>query len=132
MLREIERTHQDSPKLLKRWFTSQEMDLFVWSDPSLVASTEIIQDKASIIVRFQMSIKHLNEEYAVYWDNVEGCKTFTIDEGSQPGKHPKSPLMLESEIQAIPTSLAEIEQAFAQIEYQIASFVLAKLKSSLN
>ena len=129
MLREIKRTHQDSPNLLKRWFTSQDYDLFVWSEIDEASPNN--GDSASIN-RFHLSIKKLNDEYAIYWDIEEGFDTFRIDEGSQPGKHPQSPLMLRSEVSKIHLDLAQLKIEFSGMDYHTASFILNTLESSQN
>lgn len=52
---EIIHTRQTNRSYIKRWFSSREMDLFVWS-------------RGGIPIRFQLAYDKLSNEKAINWD----------------------------------------------------------------
>lgn len=68
MLREIGHTQQRANEPLRRWFTNNEFDLYVW------------QDRASqCIVAFQLCYDKSDDERVLYWDERKGYMHAGID-----------------------------------------------------
>jgi hypothetical protein len=67
MLYEITSTRPSCSVLNMRWFTSVDMDLYIWFHDD-------------VPVRFQLSFDHSSEENALFW-NTSGARTYRIDHG---------------------------------------------------
>jgi len=114
-MREIKGIHQDTSGHTKRWFSDLDSDLFLWID------------KDDQIRAFQFSIRERNIETAVKWEETSGINYYTVDDGSHPGKHPGTPLLLEDEgIDKEALSVA-IDQKLSSEHPKIHDFVLKKI-----
>ena len=143
MLREITAVQQDANGFLKRWFTSEEFDLYVWVKRSLkeqnyshttkknIAETDLdsIDNKFE---KFDLFYKKLNDEIAISWHQNSGFRYFKVDNESHSGKHPKSPIMVETSGVSLPDMLEKFEQELSEIDYRTASFIVEKLALSAN
>lgn len=67
-LYEIPHIRQENRRLKKRWFTSTEMDLFIWF-------------RESIPVRFQFCFDKPDNEQAISWDYHRGLRYYLVDDG---------------------------------------------------
>lgn len=80
MLRKIADVYNRPGEPLKVWFTDEQLDLYLWlSDEDL-------------ILKFQFTYDKLHEEKSLLWQTRGRLSHTAIDEGSQPGKHPSSPI----------------------------------------
>jgi len=66
MPHEIPHIRQENCRLSKRWFTSSEMDLFVWL-------------KDCTPVRFQLCPDKQNHKQEIDWDYHHGFSFYTVD-----------------------------------------------------
>jgi len=121
MLHEITRLRQSNRLLQKRWFTSTEMDLFVWF-------------RNSVPIRFQLAFDKSNHEQMIGWDIYQGFKHYVVDNGEdQPGKYKKTPILINPALTGTVMfhDMAIITRNFLaaseNIEIGISDFIFAKL-----
>jgi hypothetical protein len=67
MLNEVPNTRQIEGESRRRWFFSQEQDLYVW------------QDDAREITAFQLCYAKSEDEHAVYWRSDSGYAHLQVD-----------------------------------------------------
>lgn len=68
MLHEISHIRQSDRSLVKRWFTSRDMDLFVWF-------------RRKMPVGFQLSFNIHGEKQAISWDLQRGFHLYRVNSG---------------------------------------------------
>lgn len=117
-LREITGVNQDVYQQHKRWFTCDEMDLFVWHDDS------------NIIVSFQLCYDKSSAEKALMWTNEAQFSHFYVDEGSQPGNHPASPLFAEHSEFNKKLIADSFSQRCVDIDEEVSEYIIGTLFSS--
>lgn len=69
MLTEIPNTRQHPGERRRRWFSSQDQDLYIW------------QDAAGEIRAFQLCYSKHRNEHAIYWRDDRGFAHLTVDDG---------------------------------------------------
>lgn len=79
MLKEIHNILQDSKDLSKRWFTSDDEDLYIWLENSKVVAFEYCYDK-------------LKSEHMLCWHEETLPVHSRVDEGEHPGGYKRSPI----------------------------------------
>ena len=84
MLRRIRNNTPTNETKNRIWYCDQFMDLFVWLSES---------DK---LLRFQLSYDKPLAEKSLMWDHNEGYVHASVDDGSNPGRHPSSPILLDT------------------------------------
>lgn len=114
-MREIVGVNQDVYQQRKRWFTCNEMDLFVWHDDSRK------------IISFQLCYDKLQNEKALMWTREAKFSHFYVDEGAQPGNHPASPLFAEHSHFDNRAIVDSFVQHSKQIEQQVVEFVTSTI-----
>ena len=82
MLRQITSVYQRPGEAEKIWFTKENLDLFIWLSE---------QDE---IIRFEFTYDKPNNEKSLIWSLESGLSHSGIDDGSRPGKHPSTPILL--------------------------------------
>ena len=82
MFREIPIVKQVPGEPTRRWFVDERIDLFVWFGP----------DQA--YTGFQLSYDKPISEKAITWKRDAGFAHTRVDDGSRPGQHPGSPLLV--------------------------------------
>jgi hypothetical protein len=83
MLREIPAARQIPGEPKRRWFTSQNMDLFVWTS-----------DEGSPI-GFQLCYDKQSREHALTWTDAVGFGHTAVDGGeSRPGRYKGAPILV--------------------------------------
>lgn len=116
MLYEITHIRQSNRQQLKRWFTSQDMDLFVW-----------FVDNAP--THFQLSYDKRKLERMVSWNHHKGFQHFLVDTGEYDPKHYKpSPLLITAcQYQNIPRLARDFLAACDNIDVGLTEFIYARL-----
>ena len=130
MLREIKRTRQDAPEQHKRWFTDQDMDLFVWSVKDY--ETDENAPELERVVKFQLSLNKQSRELAITWQTDGDVEIYEVDEGSRPGKHPSSPIFVDPESDLNSDQLAQIKRSLSNVDYKTASFLIDKISQKVK
>ena len=80
-LQEYKRTRQVKGEPRKRWFTSQELDLFVWFD------------KNDEPIGFQFCYDKQLGEHSISWDKEKDFRYTAVDDGGSL-KHKGSPILV--------------------------------------
>ncbi len=81
MLREIRDVKQIPGEPRRRWFSDEDFDLIVWTDP---------EDQ---IIGFQPCYDRGTEQKALTWLKDDGYKHSRIDDDDNPGKMKASPVL---------------------------------------
>jgi len=112
MLREI----VDESKPDERWFTDEEIDLYVWL-------------KAGSIIAFQICYHKTQKEHALTWKSADGFShTLVETDDASPGRN-MSPLLFDNHAESSKSPLKEFKARSAQIPPDITSFILSKIES---
>jgi len=120
MLYEIPHPRQSNRNLVKRWFTSSDMDLFIWH-------------RQKIPVRFQLTYDKRNEEKAISWDFHLGFRHYLVDNGetfpdNYPGRYKQTPLLINLCEQKNLTQIArDFLAASENIDIAVSDFIYARL-----
>ena len=112
MLREI----TDESKPDARWFTDEEIDLYVWFEQETIIAFQICYDKTKA-------------EHALTWKLTDGFSHTLVDtDEDSPGRN-MSPVLLDTTPKNVAPLLEALESRTCQIPEEIASFIFAKLQS---
>ena len=83
MLREISASRQISGESTRRWYTSPNIDLFVW-----------VNDQNSL-TGFQLCYDKQHREHALTWTEKSGFSHMAVDGGeSRPARYKGAPILL--------------------------------------
>lgn len=82
LLRQIKDVRQSSREGHKQWYTSSEIDLFIWYDGATISAFHLIYDKSKV-------------ERALIWNRLGKTLHVTVEDGVRPGRYPSSPLMTD-------------------------------------
>ncbi len=116
MLYEIPHPRQSGRSHIKRWFTSCDMDLFVWF-------------RDDMPVRFQLAYDKSKKEKAINWDLHLGFRHYLVDSGEAvTGRYKQTPILISLCDQKNLANLArKFLAASENIETGIADFIYARL-----
>ena len=113
-LREISRVKQTG-SLRRRWWTSAEMDVYVWQDElGHVQSFEICYDKP-------------HSEHALRWHDEHGFSHARIDDGEAHAMMHRTPIAVPDGTYSLETIAAKLECAGAYIEPIVYRQVMRQL-----
>ena len=112
VLHEVSNIAQPDKHLIKRWFTSQSADLFVWYDGDRFSNFEFCYDK------------HINE-HSLRWNTEYGFCHFRIDDGEGDAlSYKKSPMHVKAGDVNINHVFKEFDELSVDIEPAIREFIL--------
>jgi hypothetical protein len=116
MLREITnaRQAQDEPK--KRWFSSLNMDLFVWFNDD------------EEIISYHLTYNKPHDEKALTWSKEKGFLHLDVDDGRRPGKHPGSPLLVQDGAIQPKKIVAMLKENQTELEASIMNFIVSGIE----
>ena len=116
MLYEISHLRPSNRCHVKRWFTSCDMDLFVWFHDN-------------VPVRFQLAYDKRDREKAINWNFHRGFSHYLVDTGETNLAHYKqTPILINScEQQNITTIAREFRVASENIGIGLSDFIYAHL-----
>lgn len=116
MLREIAHTRQHPGEPLRRWFTSETMDLVIWlnADNSLAA--------------FQLCHDKPQAEKALSWSANYGLSAMRVDDGSSllPG-HKATPVLQADSRPDIKSALAAFRESCREVPALYADAIISQL-----
>ncbi len=116
MLYEIKNARKfDNDKRL-RWFTNKYFDLTIWLEDDTIVSFQLTYDKYS-------------NPHALTWRKEKGFEHEIIDDGEEPGKHKKSPILLPDGEFPKKQIADRFKNDSQEIDQGIASFVHTTLLS---
>lgn len=116
MLYEITHIRQSRRPRIKRWFTSQEMDLFVWT-------------RTGMPVHFQLYFDKSGTEKVICWDIHEGFTSYHVNNGeTSPDRYKQTPLLRTSFMRLDLRVIArDFLAACTHVDTGISDFVYARL-----
>ena len=112
MLREIKETGQRRGERKKRWFSNSNMDLFIWFDDD------------DEIVSYQLTYDKPNAEKALTWSAEHGFSHTGVDDGTRPGKHPGSPLLVANGAFEAAKILALLKENSGELHPSVTNFIV--------
>lgn len=116
-LREIEVARQHPGEPRRRWFTSSNIDLFVWVD------------EAGAPVGFQLCYDKSSREHALTWTEERGFSSMAVDGGeSRPARYKGSPILVTDGVIDAPRILEEFRREAGAVPEEIVGMVEAKLE----
>ena len=120
MLREIKNVSKKRDEPKKRWFSSPDMDLFIWFDSD------------DSIVSYQFTYDKPNNEKALIWSAEEGLSHMEVDDGSRPGKHPGSPLLVADGVVKPYKIISMIQNNAGELDASIKNFIVAGIEAYIQ
>ena len=120
MLREIKNVSKKRDEPKKRWFSSPDMDLFIWFDSD------------DSIVSYQFTYDKPNNEKALIWSEEEGLSHMEVDDGSRPGKHPGSPLLVADGVVKPYKIISMIQNNAGELDASIKNFIVAGIEAYIQ
>jgi hypothetical protein len=115
-LREIALARQHPGEPRRRWFTSSNIDLFVWVDD------------AGAPVGFQLCYDKSSREHALTWTEERGFSSMAVDGGeSRPARYKGSPILVTDGIIDAPRILEGFRREAGALPAEIVRVVEAKL-----
>ena len=120
MFREISGVKQFPGEPFRRWFSCESMDLFVWTDES------------GEVVSYQLSYDKPYPEKALTWRVGRGFLHDDVDDGSRPGRHPASPILLADGEFDAKRVLAVFQANADQLENDLQAFIVSGISRHFN
>lgn len=115
MLHEINNVKQKSRSQFRRWFTDNDMDLFVWFSKQAP-------------VGFQLSYNKQTDEKALCWESEKGFQHFSVDSGEvEPIRYKMSPIYTSDGDFDTYTMARGFLYNSEHIEASLADFIYARL-----
>ncbi len=116
MLREVLNVKQNPDEPVRRWFSSDSLDLFIWSD----------EDKS--IIQFQICYDKGPNEQALTWHHQHGISHHSVDDGENRTFRMKStPIMLSNSEYDSEKIAIHFEELAGDIDHKTVLFVLSHL-----
>lgn len=116
-LREIAQVRQVPGESPRRWFTSDELDLFVWCDGS------------GRVNAFQLYYDKPRSEHALVWKRDARSGHFAVDDGEGRALRHKGSPILVTDGRFDATRVADrLAEAGGQVPHDILEFVLARVR----
>jgi len=116
VLREIKKTCERSNEPRRRWFTSLGIDLFIWfSEDDEVLSYHLTYNKS-------------HDEKALTWSKEKGFSNLGVDDGSRPGKHPGSPLLVKDGVFQPDKIISMLRKDRGELKPWIKNFIVSGIE----
>ena len=116
MLREIKKVSQKRDEPRRRWFTSQDIDLFVWLN------------NHDEVVSYHLTYNRPHDEKALVWSKEKGFTHLGVDDGSRPGKHPGSPLLVQDGVINPIKIVSMIKKNSGELGPSIEDFIISGIE----
>ena len=120
MFREIPGVKQIPGEPLRRWFSCEAMDLFVWTGES------------GEVVSYQLSYDKPHLEKALSWSVERGFSHDDVDDGSRPGRHPGSPMLVADGEFAASRVLVLFQANANALENDLQEFIVSGISRHFN
>ncbi|MBS1198489.1 MAG: hypothetical protein H6R18_2274 [Proteobacteria bacterium] len=117
MLREIRKTRQHPGEPHRRWFHSQEQDLYIW------------QTDDNKIVAFQLCYNKPHNEHALYWREDRGFSHLQVDDGEGTANTSRAPILLADGVFNAESVAQRFRALATNIPASLATFVLERLET---
>ena len=120
MLTEIKKIKQVTGEPVKRWFHSEQMDLFVWYDNNQFISFQLCYDKEK-------------DEKAISWHKDKSLQHQKVDDGeNHPGHYKATPILLQNESIDLNIIVDEFKKHSLNLIDEIKGFVLNKIEEAIE
>ena len=116
MLKEYSYPKAGQKNLRRRWFLDESMDLIIWVDQS------------GSIQNFQLCYSKQENERALVWDPIKGCRHFRVDSGEPGPLKNLSPMMEDDERVDIGWLRRSFGQRAKEIDVAVRDFVRSTLR----
>ena len=93
------------------------MDLFVW-----------IND-ADQVTGYQLTYNKPHDEKALCWTEEHGFSHQSVDEGTRPGKHPGSPLLISDGVVDVVWLSSLLKENTGELDVKIKAFIIASIQN---
>ena len=113
-LREIRQVRQHAQGPPRRWFSSPELDLFVWFEDGAVVAFEVCYDK-------------LCDEHSLHWRPASGFTHTRIDDGEATPFRNDTPIAVPDGVFDVTHIALRFEAVAASVEPALYRFILARL-----
>ena len=100
----------------RRWFNDEAMDLYVWLDDDGY-------------IGFQLTYGKPRAEKALTWKLGDQFTHTGVDDGSRPGRHPGSPILVADGVIDVDSVLHEFRERAKDIDVGIAQFVISIIEA---
>ena len=120
MFRAIIGVKQIPGEPFRRWFSCESMDLFVWTNEN------------DTIVSYQLSYDKPHPEKALSWSVERGFSHDDVDDGSRPGRHPGSPILVADGEFAARRVLALFQDNAGPLENDLREFIVSGISRHFN
>jgi hypothetical protein len=117
MLREITETSQKRGEPKRRWFADSDMDLFVW-----------LNDVGDV-VSYHLTYNKPHAEKALTWSEEKGFSHHGVDDGTRPGKHPGSPLLVKDGVVKPTEIIALLNKNSGGLDLSIKNFIVSGIEA---
>ena len=115
MLYEIKEVKQQPGEPVKRWFTDEYYDLFVWHDDREQISS------------FQLTYDKGHEERAVTWTRKGGFQHTGVDAGEDSPVESRTPILVADGAFDSPAEAERFRRESAEMDPQVSRFVYSRL-----
>lgn len=116
-LREVDHVRQGAGEPARRWFSSADLDLIVWLDPT------------GRPTGFQLCYDKPRDEHALTWTSQDGFTHHAVDDGDDVGvAHKTSPVLVRDGVFDLALVRREFDEASAHLPADIAAFVTDTLR----
>ena len=117
MLREIRKTRQHPGEPHRRWFHSQEQDLYIW------------QTDENAIVAFQLCYDKPHNEHALYWRQDRGFSHLQVDDGEGTVNTSRAPILLADGVFDAESVAQRFRAQAKEMPSTLAAFVIERLEA---
>ena len=118
MLTEITNTRQNRDEPRRRWFTSNDLDLFVW------------YDSEDAIIQFQLCYNKGENEQALTWQREAGLTHHFVDDGEGGIYRMKSTVLIDGDL----SDTGNVRQAYIdagrELDQDLYTFVLDRIPAT--
>lgn len=116
MLKEISDLTQTSDDLRRRWFSDNNLDLYIWDD------------KNNDIFEIQICFNKDSDEQVLTWNKESGLSCHMVDSGStSPIKMKSSPILTKESKHNIETVRRLFIERGQKLEHDLYELILSKL-----
>ena len=116
MLQEVQKVRQIENEPARRWFSDENMDVFVWNDD------------VGHIIQFQICSRKGAEENALTWNFEQGFSMHHVDDGENRSFRMKgTPILTERSHMDLQGLATEFEALADNMDHKTVQFILQQL-----
>jgi len=120
MFREIKEANRKRREPKRRWYTDLNMDLFVWFNEN------------DELVSYQLTYDKPHAEKALIWSEEKGFSHLGVDDGTRPGKHPGSPLLVADGVINASKIVSLLKKNSGELDHWIKKFIVSGIEENFK